>query len=76
MLGYTIYLYFHDYKLSIEADENGHSDRNIDYGVKGQEAIKQKLGCELVRIDPDKKDFDIFKAVNEIFRHIKQYLTN
>ena len=21
-------LYFHDYKLSIEIDENGHSDRN------------------------------------------------
>ena len=25
-----------------------------------------------IRIDPDKEDFDIFQAVNEIFRHIKQ----
>ena len=27
---YRIDLYFHDYKLAIEIDENGHSDRNID----------------------------------------------
>ena len=26
--------YFHGYKLSIEIDENGHSDRNIDYKIK------------------------------------------
>ena len=31
VLGYRIDLYFHDYKLSIEIDEDGHSDRNIDY---------------------------------------------
>ena len=29
-LTYRIDLYFHDYKLSIEIDENGHIDRNID----------------------------------------------
>ena len=26
---YRIHLYFHGYKLAIEIDENGHSDRNI-----------------------------------------------
>ena len=31
VLGYRIDLYFHDYKLAIEIDEDGHSDRNIDY---------------------------------------------
>ena len=30
VLSYRIDLYFHDYKLAIEIDENGHSDRNID----------------------------------------------
>ena len=36
VLGYriNIYLYIHDYKLAIEIYENGHSDRNIDYGIK------------------------------------------
>ena len=29
VLSYRIHLYFHGYKLAIEIDENGHSDRNI-----------------------------------------------
>ena len=31
---YRIELYFHDYKVAIEIDENGHSDRKIDYKIK------------------------------------------
>ena len=34
--------------------------------------MKQELGCKFIRIDPDKEDFDIFRAINEIFRQIKQ----
>ena len=34
VLGYRIDIYFHDYKLAIETDENEHSDRNIDYEIK------------------------------------------
>ena len=30
LLSYSIDLYFHDYKLAIEIDENGNSNRNID----------------------------------------------
>ena len=37
MLGYRIDLYFHDYKLAIQIDENGHSDKNIDYEIERQE---------------------------------------
>ena len=40
MLGYRIDLYFHDYKLAIETDENGHRNRNIDYEIKRQNAIE------------------------------------
>ena len=71
LLSYSIDLYFHDYKLAIEIDENGNSNRNIDQEIKRQKAIGQELGCKLIRIDPDKKDFDIFKTVDEIFKHIK-----
>ena len=71
-LSYSIDFYFHDYKLAIEIDENGHSDRSIDYEIKRQKVIKQELGCKFIRIDPDKEDFDIFRAINEILRHIKQ----
>ena len=34
ILGYRIGLYFHNYKLAVEIDENGHSDRNIGGGIK------------------------------------------
>ena len=72
VLSYRIDLYFHDYKLAIEIDENGHSGRIIDYEIKRQKAIEQGLGCKFIRIDPDQKNFDIFETANEIFRHIKQ----
>ena len=65
-------MYFHDYKLAIEIDKNEHSDRHIDYERKRQKAIEQKMGCKFIRIDPEKEEFDIFRAIREIFRHIKQ----
>ena len=72
ILSYRIDKYFNDYKLAIEIDESGHSDGNIDCEIKRKKAIEQKLGCQFIRIDPDKEDFGIFKTVNEIFRHLKQ----
>ena len=72
ILSYRIDLYFHDYKFAIEIDENRHRDRNIDHEMKGQKVLEQELGCKLIRIDLDKEDFVIFRAVDEIFRLIKQ----
>ena len=34
VLSYRMDLYFYVYKLATEIDENGHSDRNIDYKIK------------------------------------------
>ena len=51
VLDYGIDLHFHDYKLPIETDQNGHSDRIIDY----QKAIEQEHACKFIRIDPDKE---------------------
>ena len=55
VLGYKIDLYFHDHKLSIEIDKNGHGERNVDYEIKRQKAVEEELGCGFIRIDPDKK---------------------
>ena len=76
VLSYRVDLYFHDYKLSIEIDENGHRDGNIDYKIKRQKAIEQEFGCKFIRIEPVKKDIHIFRTINEIFRHIKQSTKN
>ena len=72
VLGYSIEFYFQDYRLSIKIHENGQSDRNIDWEIKRQKAIEQELGFEFIRMDHDKEDFDIFEAISEIFRCIKQ----
>ena len=55
--------------MTISLQQNGRSERNIDYEIERQKAIEQKLRCKIVRIDPE---FDIFRAINEIFGHIKQ----
>ena len=71
-LGYRIDLYFHDYKLAVEVDEKGHKDRNIDHEIKRQKALEKELSCEFIRINPDEKDFNIFKTINEIHRQISK----
>ena len=71
MSGHRIDSYFREYKLAIEINENGNSNRNIEYKVKRQKAINQELGCRFIWIDPDKEYFDIFRTINETFRHIK-----
>ena len=72
VIGYRIDIYFHEYKLAIEVDGLGHNDRNIDYEIKRQRAIEKELGCVFIRINPDEENFNIFKAINKIQRHIKK----
>ena len=72
VLGYRIDLYFHKYKLAIEVDELGHNDRNIDYEIQRQKALERELNCVFIRINPDEKDFNIFKEINKIHIHIKK----
>ena len=61
-----------DYKLAIEIDERRHKDRSIDHEIKRQNAIEKEIDCKFIRIDPDEENFNIFKAQNNIFRHIKE----
>ena len=60
--------------LKIEIDENRHSKKNIDYKIKRQKAIKQELGCKFIRIDPDKKDFDILELSMKYFDKLNNQL--
>ena len=41
VLGYRIYLHFHDYKIAVEADEKGHKDRNIYCKIKKKSITKR-----------------------------------
>ena len=72
VLSYRIDLYFHKYKLAIEVDELGHVDRNVNNEIERQKALERKLNCVFIRINPDENDFNIFKEINIIPRHIKK----
>ena len=37
-----------------------------------KKAIEKEFGCRFIRIDPAKEEFDIFRALNEMFMLIKQ----
>ena len=43
VIGYRTDLYSHKYKLAIEVDELGHNDRNSDYEIQRQQALKDNL---------------------------------
>ena len=40
--------------------------------MENQKATQQELGCKFMRLEPGKEEFHIFRAINKIFRHIKQ----
>ena len=72
VIGYRIDLYFHKHKLAIEVDELGHADRNLDNEIERQKPLERELNCVFIRINPDEKDFNIFKEINKMCRHIKK----
>ena len=74
VLRHRIDLYFHDYKLALGVEEKGDEDRNIDHEIKRPKALEKELSCEFITTNPDEKDFNFFRAINEIHRHIKNQL--
>lgn len=68
---YYIDLYFPDYKLAVECDEN-HYDMIGD--TKREEFIKNKLDCKFIRYKPYAKDFNIFILISQINKLMKYQL--
>ena len=76
VLGYRINLYFHKYTLAIEVDELGHTDRNLSDEIERQKALERQLGCVFIRINPDEQNYNIFREINKIHRHINKLTKN
>ena len=72
VLSYRIDLYFHKYKHAIEVHELGYADRNVNNEIERQRALKRKPNCVIIRIDPDAPNFNIFREINKIHRHINK----
>lgn len=62
---YRVDLYFIDYNLVIECDENGHIDRNI-VQEKCKENYILSLGNTLIRYNPNVPSFDLSNVLRDI----------
>ena len=76
VLGYRTDFYFHKYRLAIEVDELGHTDRNLSNEIERQKALEEELNCVIIRINPDEIDYNIFREINKIHRHINKSTKN
>ena len=76
VLGYRIDHYFYKHKLAIEVDELGHADRNLSNDIDTQKVLEKELDCVFITINSNGKNFNIFKQINKIHRHIKNQLKN
>lgn len=62
---YSVDLYFLDYKLVIECDEYGHTDRDPNYEKTREEYITA-LGNKIIRFNPNIENFDLSNVVKDI----------
>jgi hypothetical protein len=62
---YRVDLYFIDYNLIIECDENNHEDRD-PIKEKTREDYLISLGNKIIRYNPNEKGFDLSNVLGEI----------
>ena len=48
---FRIDVHFCEFLLAVEIDEKGHTDRDLIFEEKRQEALEKKLGCKFIRIN-------------------------
>ncbi len=63
---YYVDLYFPDYRVAVECDEEGHRKYTQEVEFKRQNYIEQALGCTFVRYNPDAPNFNIGDVINQI----------
>ena len=48
---FRIEVYFTEYILAVEINEKGHTDKDLIFEEKREEALEKKLGCKFIRIN-------------------------
>ena len=70
VLGYFTDLAFAVHILGLDVDENGHIDRSEANEKERQKTIEEETGFIIIRINPDKENFDIFVEIGKIQNYI------
>ena len=73
---FRIDICFTKYCLAVEIDEKGHTDRDLNFEQKRQEALQKKLNCKFIRINTCKENFDIDYEASRIQTFISQFKDN
>ena len=68
-LDHRIDIYFHKYKLAVEVDEYGHCDRDTEYEGERERNLKEKLNCVFISTNSKESNFNINRAIKEIYRY-------
>lgn len=66
---YSLDLYFPEYKIIVECDENNHSDRDEYKEKERMDYINTSLNVDnghWIRYNPDEKEFDVSKVIGRI----------
>lgn len=72
---YKADLYFPEYNLIVECDENSHNFKtNKLNDIERQTFIESNFGCTFIRYRPHNDKNALAIAVNEIFRHILNHV--
>ena len=72
---YYLDMYFTEYKIAIEADENGHKDRKPGDERDRMDFVNFELNItdeNWIRYNPDEYDFDIMKVIGRVHRKIDE----
>ena len=72
---FRIDIYFSECFLAVEIDEKGHTDRDLIFEEKRQEALEKKLGCKFIRINTSnaKNGYDLDYEVGNIEAFIDEF---
>ena len=72
---YYLDLYFMDYRIIVECDENGHSDRRPSDEKDRMDYVNKELKVNdsyWVRFNPDEYGFDVSRLIRKIYTIIKE----
>ena len=72
---FKIDVYFNKFLLAVEVDEKGHTDKDLIFEGKRQEALEKKLGCKFIRINKSsaKNGYDLDNEVDGMEAFIDEF---
>ena len=57
----------------MKIDEKGHTDRDLIFDKKSQEALEKKLGCKFIRINTSKEGYNADYEVCRVQTFISKF---